>query len=170
MNTDTKTQTPIDLDDFGEFIKSLGITQNLYSRIMNTFHRRTYTEEFILEINFDDVRIWSWIPGLSRDTVLKFIRPYQQVLIKKHDELARKRRNEIIKTKLNGDLEIFKNPEAIRTVLEIHHSKFITEFLSKLPEYDRQYTNTQCDILVILDKYRDRLLGVIDDLSNYKEE
>ena len=170
MNTDTKTQTPLDLDDFGEFIKSLGITQKLYSRVMNTFHRRPYTEEFIIEIDFDDVRKWSWIPGLSKDTILKYIRPYQQVLIKKHDELARKRRNAIIKTKLNGDLGIFKKPKALKTVLEIHHSKFITEFLSKIPEYDRQYTSTQRDILVILDEYRDLLLGVIDDLSNYKEE
>ena len=85
--------------------------------------------------------------------------------MKKQAEYDRKIKNETIKNELNGDLEVFKNQEPFKVLLDVYHSKFKTDILGKLPEYKYQDANVQRNILDILDKYRDLMLETIDDLS-----
>ncbi len=167
MIVDLKINTPLNFEELEEFLKSFDTcSSTLRTRILNALRRRGFTtEQSLIQLDLHNDYRRRLIYGLSNITVLSYIEPYQKILIKKQAEYDRKIKNETIKNELNGDLEVFKNQEPFKVLLDVYHSKFKTDILGKLPEYKYQDANVQRNILDILDKYRDLMLETIDDLS-----
>lgn len=162
---ENNARTPIDIADLEKFLESRSADKNMKSRILNIIRRRAYTVETLMNMDFDNQRIL----GLSKDTVNRYIRPYQRMLISEAEERAKIERNKIIKT-LIGNSEIFKYMDAAKIIVDVHHKKFITNFISNIPEYDEQSPYIQRDFLVILDEYKALLIDILDDLGKLKEE
>ena len=185
MDTEEKS-TPVNVEEFGEFIKSIGVSDHMFTRLINIVKRRPrtdepITEEMILGIDFDDLHLFrthhSPIYGISTKTLLKYFEPYQKILKERYERISIEKACEMIKTELNGDLEVFEHMDAFKVLLDIHYSRFVNKILPQVPEYTslRTYTfyereSTRERFKIILNKYRDHLLYFIDELSKYYKE
>lgn len=151
---DTKQKgTPIDLEEFKQFVCSIGCSKNWLSRMVNAICKKSVTEEEIMYLDYDNY--YDTFGCLSCEAILKFFVPYQKMLIAKHygDGIV------------NGDIKSFK------TLIRTNHSKFMSNDLFNLLQYRDLCSNMQKEIRVILDKYQKHLLDNVDAVfNNYKED